>query len=194
MIFLANDCVGARMYQQLNCEFNNPFCWHRISYSDFVFLINNIHDINFNKVDAKLIKNPEGSNCCLLKIDDRINVAYVHYIQSNTHNTPKKIEINIYYNDIIKYTLNKYKNRVDRMNLNDEIVLILHQKNDYNGYNATKQDCIDFINQKFAFRKILIVSDKTLLKYKNNDTEIIYCHENMTTGNIAKTILETVKL
>lgn len=80
------------------------------------------------------------------------------------------------------------------MNLNDEIVLILHQKNDYNGYNATKQDCIDFINQKFAFRKILIVSDKTLLKYKNNDTEIIYCHENMTTGNIAKTILKTVKL
>ena len=89
MIFIGSDCVGARIYEQLNLQFNNPFCWSRLSYNDFCFLISNIQNIDFNKFSINLINDPaENKNknkVGIVSIDNKINVLYPHYIQNSKY-------------------------------------------------------------------------------------------------------------
>lgn len=197
MIFIASDCVGARMYEKLNLQFNNPFCWNRLSYKDFIFLADNLQKIDFNKINVNLINDPakdKSNNVVgLVNIDNKINILYPHYIQNSKYDKPTKVDTDVYYNKMNEYILEKYTTRLNRMNLNENICLILHHKVDREGFDITREDCIDFIHRKLPYPKILVTHDYTLLLEKNTDTNIILCNKNEETGKIAKRIISSIK-
>lgn len=197
MVFIASDCIGARMYEKLNLQFNNPFCWSRISYKDFIFLANNLQNIDFNKIDISLINDPaEGkqhNKVGLVKIDNKLNILYPHYIQSSDYENPTKIDTDVYYNKMNEYILEKYTNRLNRMKLDKKVCLILHHKADREGFDITYNDCKYFIHRKLPFPKILVTHDYSLLLEPNKDTSIIICNENEETGKIAKKIISSMK-
>lgn len=198
MIFIASDCVGARMYEKLNLQFNNPFCWNRLSYKDFIFLANNLQKIDFNKIKINLIndpaKNKNNNVVGLVNVDNKINILYPHYIQNSKYDKPTKIDTDVYYNKIGEYILEKYTSRLNRMNLDEKVCLILHHKIDREGFDVTYEDCIDFIHKKLPYPKILVTHDYSLLLEQNKDTNIVICNKNEETGKIAKRILSSIKL
>lgn len=197
MIFIGSDCVGARIYEQLNLQFNNPFCWSRISYNDFIFLANNLQNIDFNKFSINLINDPaENKNknkVGIVSIDNKIDILYPHYIQNSKYDIPTKINTDVYYNKMNEYILEKYTIRTSRMNLNENVCLILHHKIDRPGFDITYNDCKDFIHRKFLYPKILVTHDESLLLEPNSDTNIIICDKNEETGQIAKKIISSIR-
>lgn len=197
MIFIASDCIGARMYEKLNLQFNNPFCWNRLSYKDFIFLADNLQKIDFNKINVNLINDPakdKNNNLVgLVNVDNKINILYPHYIQNSKYDKPTKIDTDVYYNKMNEYILEKYTTRLNRMNLNENICLILHHTVDRKGFDVTREDCVDFIHRKLPYPKVLATHDYTLLSEKNTDTSIILCNKNEETGKIAKRIISSIK-
>ncbi|WP_296864374.1 hypothetical protein [uncultured Methanobrevibacter sp.] len=198
MIFIASDCVGARMYEQLNMQFNNPFCWSRLSYHDFIFLANNLNDIDFNKIDINLINDPakdKNKNMVgLIRIDNKINVLYPHYIQNSKYSHPTKNNTDVYYNNITSYILEKYMSRLNRMNLNEDIYLILHHKIDRPGFDVTLNECKNFLRIKSKYTKILVTHERSLLSEQNNNTNIIIAKQDAETGAIAKKIINNISI
>lgn len=196
MIFIASDCVGARMYEKLNLQFNNPFCWNRLSYKDFIFLADNLQKIDFNKINVNLINDPakdkKDNVVGLVNIDNKINILYPHYIQNSKYNKPTKIDTDIYYDKMNEYILEKYTTRLNRMNLNENICLILHHKVDRKGFDITRENCVDFIHKKISYHKILVTTDTSLLLETNTDTDIIISKPHESTGSIAKKIISLV--
>ena len=196
MIFISSSCVGARVYEQLNLQFNNPFCWCRISYKDFMFLVNNLHNIDFNNIKVDVIHDPRKEDAKnqvgLIQIDNNVNILYPHYIQNEKYKVPTKIDINVYSDKINEYVIDKYTKRLSRMNLNDKIYIILCQNTDRKNFDVYKEDCKDFIHKKIPYHKILVTTDTSLLLETNADTDIIISKPHESTGSIAKKIISLV--
>ena len=108
---ITNSCVGARIYQEKNMMYGNPFMWSIIPPDDFLYLYENYNDINFKNFE--LLK--EGKDYKIV-IDGHVNVYYVHYRYDEYSNEPTvKDEIDIYYNRIEDYIKEKYITRLERM-------------------------------------------------------------------------------
>lgn len=196
MTFIANDCVGGRMYELLNIKYNVPFCWSDIPFNDFIYIMNNLNNINFNNICVKSVIDPKNYNTVSqIIVDGKIMLLYPHYIQNKKYNIPTKIDIDIFYKNANKYALEKYIARTNRMNLNDEIYFILHQKNNREGYNISDNDCKNFIKTTSKYHKILVTPNTSLLNIENDkNTNIILCNEDADTKSIASKIISTLNI
>ena len=123
---ICNTCVGARIYENTNRGFNNPFIWNIIKPSDFIYLSKNYGNINFQNIKQiyDKINNMYG-----LRIDDKVNVYYPHYKYDKKYKNPTKIGIDVYYCDIQTYIKTKYLNRLKRMH--EKPLFILDYDNNY---------------------------------------------------------------
>lgn len=149
--------------------------------------MDNLKTIDFSKTHFEIVG--DYSNIASCTIDEKINVLYQHYIQDEKYFIPTKIDIDVYYNNILEYTKEKYYARLGRMNWQDEIYFVLHQIHDKEGFNITSDECREFINKRTPYRKILATDDKSLLRIKSNNTLIVSCMRTDTTGKVAEEIL-----
>ena len=140
MIYIGTDCVATRMYELSNIPFNNPFCWGRITYTDFKKLITNWENIDFNHINIQNIKNGK------LVVDGKITVLYTHYKYDKNYQTPTKKDINVFSNKIYSYIFEKYYERLQRMEKKDNRMYILHQK-------KSRQWLCDNRQRLFGFHK-----------------------------------------
>jgi len=136
MNIISNNCVGAAIYQELNIKYNNPFMWCFINGKDFYTLINEYDDINFNNynimkscLDKETNLYDKSYSLC---IDNKIYLHYIHYINNDNYNVPtKKSDItgehsrDILYKYADKLCLEKYKNRLNRMNSEPVFIISL---------------------------------------------------------------------
>lgn len=176
MNIICNDCVGGRLYQHLNKEYNNPFIWCRIYYNSFRKILCNFNNIDFYNIKYDDSYFTDGIKTHII-LENDIEINYPHYIQNSKFSIPTKQNnnIDIYYNDIKTYTVNKYLSRLNRMNMADFKIFIL---NDKPQIHLSKDDILDFLNLKVDGVKILITNDD---KYKNyNDTNVLITNETNT--------------
>lgn len=121
MNIIANDCVTGYIYKNhLKCQNQNPFIWSSIDLDNFCTLIENYNKINFHNIKCDLVLNnsgicKQGSLTPKIVIDNLIEVNYFHYVYDASYVSPSKIGPYTMYNDIIAYTVNAYKQRLDRM-------------------------------------------------------------------------------
>ena len=54
MNLIANNCVGARIYERSCVQFNNPFTWCVIKFNDYINLIKNFNNIDFYNIKVGL--------------------------------------------------------------------------------------------------------------------------------------------
>lgn len=154
MIYICNNCVGARIYQLLNLQFNNPFIWCRITSDDMLFLIQNFNDIDFLRFELKsyhdILLNQKiyGVN-----VDDKITIWYPHYKYGNYDTPTKNNNVNgldIFYKNIEEYIIKKYKIRTTRMiqslENHESIQYIIVEDNKQDNMNYTNEQLQKFIN------------------------------------------------
>ena len=183
MNIICNNCVGSRIYQYTNIKYNNQFIWSSIDINDFIYLINNYDNINFN--NFKLLYE---DNKYFIKIDNKILISYPHY-KKNLDNMEQIIVENeneeiedrtLYSPNIENYIISKYKERFKR-NIEYPIFLIIDY--DYN------EKIFEEINKNYTV--YIFTKKKNLVSKYNNIRYLINNSENelKRTGDIAKYIL-----
>lgn len=196
MKIICNNCVGARLYQLQNKEFNNPFMWSSIYIKDFIHLAKNWDNINFNDIDLSYKDSFGKKNVSTISIDPHnfnIGIGYIHHIYENDTEFMKQ-DINIYSNHILDYINEKYLIRLDRMNndISDPVFVFDCQPNPNDiYYDKVEQYC----NLNIPYKRILICVTNEFDKYMRSDENLIIIHkleETSATINIAKLIISKI--
>ena len=182
MNIIANNCIGARLYQITKKQFPNPFMWMTFSsIDDYVKLIENYDNIDLNNPTFELETYKENKHkSVLVTLDNDIKLHYIHYIQDDTKDNPvKESNTNILYKDILTYSKEKWFKRVNRIN---EEPIFLYSFNNLDINNTfylklvnkilninTKYKIIILIHKSYELRKsipkninIIRLSDKEM--------------------------------
>lgn len=188
MNIICNNCVGARLYETTGVQFNNPFMWSRTEHKHFINLVKNFEGIDLSNVEFSLEyynhKDKQNVHC---DIDGKIQTHFTHYIQDNNASEPTKSGPDIMYENILKYSNEKYFSRLSRMN---ESPIFVYS---FNGFKFSDEEYTK------RFNDILEIKDKPIhiLAYKSkgerdnipNHIKVIYLDDailNGTTGSVAK--------
>lgn len=108
---IAHNCVGGRICQQKGMRYGNPFMWSVIPPEDFYYLYTHYNELDYNKIKLEKIGTDYR-----VTIDGKVRVIYVHYKYDKNAKTPiKKTKIDVFYDKIDQYILEKYAIRLGRM-------------------------------------------------------------------------------
>jgi len=183
MNIICNSCVGSRIYELCNKQFNNPFMWNLIPYPDFRRLIKNYDDIDFRKFDVNVYRQSETNVISQAIFNSLVKTYYVHYHQDVEYKVPTKIAIDIFSDNIIKYTEDVINRRLDRMKRTAGCPIFIFDTRNRKRYNGvyTERDIADFINLKTPYTKILLVSYPEFKHYpeKKRNTHIVYYEDRL---------------
>ncbi|MBO7693347.1 MAG: DUF1919 domain-containing protein [Methanobrevibacter sp.] len=173
MQIISNNCLGGFIYKDILCQkYTNPFIWCKIKEQYFISLLENLYNINFNNFELKKngSKLTDGFH---ISIENKIILNYTHFHFDKRCDKPKVKGISVYYNKIWEYIVDKYKKRLNRFNLSDDICIALE---DYPQcpYNVNKIINIAIKNNwkiiVITRQKIDIKYDKLLVLYHFTDT------------------------
>ena len=170
---ISSDCLGGRYFQKNKSEFKNPFIWSSFFLSDFIYLIKNWEDINFEKIGLEFTDNEYGTftHTPTIIIDNAIKLYFHHHFQNKKYLTPTKIhknidDIDLGYYDILGYLNEKYNNRLKRMS-KEEPVFIYNDKK-----IASDLSPLEFIKLDTPYKKILVTTKKEYKKYSSNSLDV----------------------
>lgn len=195
MNIICNTCVGGRIYEYYKLQYTNPFIWNAINTPDFMLLVENYNKINFN--NFKLIYKDDIYQ---INIDNLLTVTYPHYKYGKDITTPtikhERYGTRLYLDTIDQYIIEKYKTRLSRLlNCKENPIFILIKGTTFGkNIKCLDKDIEYFMNIKTPYKKI-VYTDKL---YNNNkvinNTYIVNGKFNINATEIAKKIINTVKL
>ena len=177
MNIICNSCVGSRLYELCNQQFNNPFMWNVIPYHDFHNLILNYDNIDFSKYDVGVFQQSETNRVSYAIFDSQVKTYYIHYHYDAKYKTLTKKSIDVFSDNIISYTEEAIKRRLERMRSAGRPVFLFETRN-RNRYNGvyTESDIHDFIKLKTPYTKILLVNQQQFKDYSElvSNTHVLY--------------------
>ena len=150
MNLVSNSCVGAFIQvKEFKEKLNNPFTWALIDCDSMYNLISKWNELNFENYELKRYDNWKFS----IIIENLVEIKYIHYKFDKNAKSPIKKDIDIYYNKIWEYIVEKYETRLKRMKeLNEEPIFILG-----NGWTTKETTLsIDFIKKLNTLKKKII--------------------------------------
>lgn len=171
MLVIGNNCISARLYEQLKLEFNNPFIWMVLPYDSVCYLMSNWDSINFNKFEIKASKFK--NNTFVLIIDGKIELHFVHYVLDKNANMPLKEQKytkdgawwgNVRFKDIESYIKEKYITRLNRMKQCNEEPVFLLRDEVYAANNNSSKTMKDVANNTSKYKRIIITRDKSITR------------------------------
>lgn len=171
MLVIGNNCISARLYEQLNLEFNNPFIWMVLPYDSVCYLMSNWNSINFDKftIEASKFKN----NTFVLIIDGKVELHFVHYVFDKNANVPLKEQKytkdgawwgNVRYKNIVFYIKERYITRLNRMKQCNEEPVFLLRDEVYAANNYSSKTMKDVANNTSNYKRIIITRDKSITR------------------------------
>lgn len=178
---ICNNCGGADFYKLNKQPYHNPFMWSCIFADDMIELIRVYDELDFE--NAELIKltdviahsNNYGEydsrkHICGIRIDDKVNVFYTHYVYDPCQFEVKRIGSDVHYIKNFEYAYNSYMRRVKRMLADtaaDTIFVIIAFNR--HGWNYEK---VNELLQVNARHKVVLITDQCV-NYKNSCINII---------------------
>lgn len=179
MDFISHNCVSGRMYQQKNIANGNPFVWCMITPDDFWYMYCNYDKINFNNIEIG-----KDKSSIKITIDGKVSVLYPHYKYSrDCQNPTKKSEIDIFYNKIDEFVVEKYRTRLKRMVGNPLFIVTDREFPELTQYNFSKNDLMKYVGRKDC---VVAVYDKSI-----EGNNVIYLpKKNMDPKEISEIILK----
>ena len=166
MNILSTNCLSGHIYKDvLQQPYESPFVWCRIFPDSFIHLIDNWDNINFTKISM----TTKDMTTFYTTIDKCVTIRWSHYLFHQSYSTPTQIGVNVYYNKIWEYIIEKYIDRLHRMrNLIDLVAVDDFYGNDDNSdYDLSK---IIQICTKHKY-KLFICSNR--LPQANSDSLVI---------------------
>ena len=185
---ISHNCVGSRIYQKKDLEYGNPFMWSIIPPDDFWYLYNHYDELNYDNIKLTKIKNDN-----VIIIDDKVKVYYVHYrYDKNTHEPTRRIKdgVDIYYDKINDYILEKYQTRLARMKEQGIKPIFIVTDREFvanKNLNMYRKHLINYVNKDDC---IVVTVDKTI---KGNNV-IYVAKKTLDPTTIADIILNKKKL
>lgn len=169
MNLIGNNCVSSFLYKDNGLKFSTPFIWGGFDFDDFVYLLNNYDNINFNNISFSFehrFDNKELSVLC--NIDNKINYHFSHYCYSENDNIPKKYKYRVFYKNIIEFTKEKYFTRFSRMK--EEPIFLFS----FNLININDLNYSEYLNKLLDIKdkRLIIVIHKSIFIDKEYDTNI----------------------
>lgn len=177
MNLIANNCVGARLYEVTEQQFPNPFMWMTIPVNDYIDLMENYDSIDLNNPKFELeVYKQNTYKTVLVTLNNHIKLHYIHYIQDDTKEKPvKELNTNILYKDIISYFKNKWFRRVKR---NKEIPTFLYSFNYSKKY--TYNDTLNkLLNVKIKHKLIILIHKGIKYTNSNKNIKVIECDDSV---------------
>ena len=111
--------VMLHLYRDLlKTPYENPFIWTRMMDDTFIWLLENYESINFRKYELTKtnFSLEDYVNCFFyIKYDNKHEVKYGHYKFVKNATKPVKIKMDVQYNKIWEYIIEKYEKRLKRM-------------------------------------------------------------------------------
>lgn len=170
MNLISQNCLTGDLNRYyFHNEYQNPFVWTVISFNDMYKLINEWDNINF--LNYTLVKDKNWNFSIV--IDNKIKIQYVHYKFSPQDNKPRKVGVDIYYNKIWEYIVEKYEKRIKRM-------LEKNQKPIF---------CI--CNFKTIYKDAIYTKEELSILEKYNNVKILKNCENLEPGQAASIFYKT---
>jgi len=183
MNIISHNCTNGRIYQMKGLKYENPFVWCIIPPQDFLYLYNNYGVLNFRKIEIE----KEGDDYKVV-VDGKINVYYVHYKHDETAEKPiKRTPIDVYYNKIEDYIIEKYFNRLERMK--DKPIFIVTDRifPKKQKFNMSTEDLLKYVDKEDC---IVVTCDRNIIG-KN----VVYSRDkNIDPIEIAQTILNEKRI
>lgn len=176
MILISNDCCAGYIYKYtLKTKFNSPTIWSSLCFNDFYYLVKNYNKINFLNYEINR-DDPNKLEKFYIYIDNNIKLYFNHYRFDINEKVPKQDGINVYYNKIWEYIVEKYKIRTERMKTDNQICFVFHidgLKEDYKSHKYDKQikDLISYCETNKI--KLLLLTENPMINDYNYVKEII---------------------
>lgn len=180
---IASNCIGGIYYQMLNIEYQNPFIWNTIKLTDFIKLITEWNNINFQNITTLFTskecqKEYNNEKCSTIILDDKIKIYFIHHHYTpNIKSSPKPRPYDsrlydVYGEDILEYIENKWLKRSERLNLTNPIFVYFDDNRSTNDnisklYDLNLKYPLIIISQK----QIQIPNKENLFFFKTNDAD-----------------------
>ena len=178
MNVISTNCTGGWLYRFNNLQFNNPFIWMVTPYTSVKYMLEHYEEINWLNFDIE--KSKIRPNTFIIKIDNKIEIHYVHYKfdpKANSITVKKKIDSkgntwdgDIFYNHIWEYVVEKYEERTKRLLQLKEPPVFLISQESYANNNGTT--LMDLLNTNSKYKRIFITNDKKI-NSSNKNVKII---------------------
>lgn len=112
MNLICNSCASGHIYKEiLKIKYPNPFIWSIVDFDSMYYLIKNYENINFLNYELKKTQDWKF----YLMIENKIKIQCIHYKFDKTYSTPTIKGIDVFYNKIWEYIVEKYEERLSRM-------------------------------------------------------------------------------
>lgn len=169
---ICNNCVGARIYQAENKQFQNPFMWCSENSKDFMNLISNYDKLDLNNVSFSFERygsKPDDSILVTIPCGDGdIQCHFIHYVLDKSQATPIRVDStnDIRYAGIAEYAKEKWEKRQKR-NTEEPLFLIIHN---------FKTNLEDFKGLETKYKVVVLTLEVEKAKkiFKKNTTVIKY--------------------
>lgn len=188
MNLIGNSCIPGYLYRDwFKLKYNNPFMWNAIDFDSFYTLAIEYDKLNFDSI--KLERYSDKQNGYQIIVDNKVKVKYTHYIQDDRYKEPTTIEVDVHYNDIAKYILDKFKSRLERMkSVSERPTFILDASATSKAIAQYSEAQVQkFADMKIPYNKFLVIPPSYNIKYNSKNTRI-YKFRSGTKSVNAKTI------
>ena len=179
MNLIGNSCLSSFITKEHIKEgYSNPFCWCVIDINSFCYLIENFDKINF--WNYELVKD-ENWNFYII-IDEKIKVKFVHYKFSKQHSTILRKGLDVFYNKIWTYIVEKYETRLKRMlEKKEEPIFIIGSSYDKNFGSIDAEDIKRICNLKTHYK--IIMTSNINVDYKKLPSNVLYYKHSIKKDN-----------
>ena len=128
MNVIATNCAGSYVMTRNNSPLGNPFVWAFIPYKSIREMLTRFPLIKYTNV--KLLPSFKWKGTYTLRIDDCVDIHYIHYHQNPAEKTLKVHNHDVSYYKIQDYILERYMVRLKRMqHLKEEPRFLILQNN-----------------------------------------------------------------
>lgn len=182
MNIISHNCLAAEIYRQKGWQYENPFMWCVIPPDDFLTLYSHYNQIKFNEIELK-----KDGKYYEIVIDGKVNLYYVHYKYNKNAETPTKLNgVDIIYDKIEDYIVDKYKTRLERMTGKPLFIVTDREYLVNKQWNFKKEDLLKYVNKDDC---IVAVYDRSI-----RGSNVVYLPEkDMEPKDIATILLSKIK-
>lgn len=163
MNLIGNSCVASFITRDcIKTDFKNPFCWCKMDFESVYNLIS-----KFDQIDFKNVEFTKKDNYYIAKIDNLVEVQYIHYIEDPEVVGIKYEKSNVVSNEILKYVKDKYFSRLSKMVEEPTFLLAAGYWQEYYLDDEQIEKLMD-LNSKYPIIISMPNSVKNRIKSKDN--------------------------
>lgn len=175
MNLISNCCIGSFLLRNFNFGNTNPFTWATVDFKSLCYLISSYKKINWNNISLSKCPHPDpllaGKELFEITVDNKVKISYIHFLYDATATSIIVKDVNVYYNKIWDYIIEKYKERIVKMlSINSDPVFVIEW--DVNGYDETQ--LAEFLQIEIPYKTVIITSNQKYKDIKKENLLILY--------------------